>query len=216
MMMDEGPGGNRMNNHIGSAIIPMTREQQFAEMFNSPGSYNVQELFDISAEMTKPPSYVLFPSNFDKRYVQRCIIDTNYTEFPPTINGRKFQYVRWPAYSLGVYYGGTSPRIIYDRVMFCLEVPIRSWDAMFYKATSRQFSSLLQELHREHGRIPLLEVHFKKNGRSDYELMFLAIVEKIKTTKDAHVWQRTRWMFATSNWKDKRYNKGLDVLNPEG
>jgi hypothetical protein len=179
-------------------------EQKITALF-APGQSNIDDLIDISKEMVKTPQYVIFPSDIDCRKIQKCIINFNHTQWKNGPSGKKAQYVLWAAYSLFFHY---NKRTIHDRVPFVLMVPYNSFINMFARTAAINFPRLLQELLKEFQEIPLVEIHFKKESATNYELKYMALVEHVETTEDRHVWRRTRMLYEEKGYK----HKNLDIV----
>jgi hypothetical protein len=191
-----------MNNDLEIKSNPLAR-------FDALKENNSLDLINMSEEMVKPQTFIIYPRDLDKKVVHKMIINLNHTEWKDGPYGVRNQYAEWKAYSMGVVY---KKRIIYDRVPFIFQVPFKSWCKMMFLYTGRRFSSLLQALYSEYnGEIPLIEIHFKRNTETGYELKMLGLIRCLEVTEENFKWERFKTLYSDSKYQER----GTKVIKQE-
>lgn len=164
-------------------------------------SPNVEELLKESSLLDKSPQYVMYPAQLDKKYIQKVIVNMNFTQWKDGPNGKKRQYVHWMAYSMGVYF---IKGLITDRVPFVFEMPFKSFCHMFMRSAYINYHTLIQQLWVEYDkRLPMIEIHFRKRDDTDYEMKFLALTEYKGEDKKHYNWVRFRTLWCAEGYREQ-------------
>jgi hypothetical protein len=162
-------GRQQMDNQI-TTTQPTELPSIFKQSdFDITGVSAITALFE---ELKRAPEYVIFPSHYDQKFIQKMILLTDRCTLRPGTDGTPGRYILWPAYSLGVYF---QKKTLYYGCPFVAQFPKYSFYDMFYRSAGIQFDRILSEYIGK--KAPLIEIHFRKKSEREYELVYMAIVE---------------------------------------
>ena len=162
--------------------------------FDIVGADAVAQLF---SRLKKGPDYIIFPSHYDCRRIQKMIISTAAAKELPGKDGTLGRYIVLPAYSRGVYFNTT---ILYDDTPFMAQFPKTSFFNMFYKAACVHFDDLVLKLLKTYGEAPMFEIHFQKENDRTYTLKYMSLVvyngvEENDVGRKIHMFQELQKFF---------------------
>lgn len=141
-------------------------------------------LYDrVKVAYTRAKTNDVFPTNLVTSHIHRVIIAASSFAFLEGPNGDKGKYVAFNAFGIDVRYKNVTVNSIIAKGLvnqlgqldmelsaYVAQFPSRVFEKMFRNAVYRSWID-----YAENDQV--LEIHFKKNNMSDYQLMFLARVE---------------------------------------